>query len=224
MILLVLTDLAMLGSSRLGVYVRLVALQGVLVGVLPLLVGHGGIGMETLGVVALTIGVKSVLFPWLMSRIMRGFEARREKEPYVGYTASLFLGMIALGVALWLSRNLPSAGSGSHPHMMPAALFSIFAGLVLIVSRRKAVTQALGYLVMENGIYVVGMVLVPDSPLLVELGVLLDVVVGVFLMGILIFHIHREFDHIDTDQMAALSDWKPAPATAAPPSPEEAHS
>ncbi len=209
MILLVLTDLAMLGSSRLGVYVRLAALQGVLVGVLPLLVGHD-IGWETAGVAVTTIGVKSVLFPWLMSRIMRGFEARREKEPYVGYTASLFLSVIALGVALWVSRHLPSSGSGVHPHMMPAALFSMFAGLVLIVTRRKAVTQALGYLVMENGIYVVGMVLVPDSPLLVELGVLLDVLVGVFLMGIIIFHIHREFDHIETDQLSALSDWKPA--------------
>lgn len=209
MILLVLTDLAMLGSSRLGVYVRLAALQGVLVGVLPLLVGHG-IGWETAGVVVTTIGVKSVLFPWLMSRIMRGFEARREKEPYVGYTASLFLGVIALGIALWVSRHLPSSGSGVHPRMMPAALFSMFAGLVLIVSRRKAVTQALGYLVMENGIYVAGMALVPDSPLLVELGVLLDVVVGVFLMGIIIFHIHREFDHIETDQLSALSDWKTA--------------
>jgi hydrogenase-4 component E len=78
------------------------------------------------------------------------------------------------------------------------------------------VTQALGYLVMENGIYVAGMVLVPDSPLLVELGVLLDVVVGVFLMGIVIFHIHREFDHIDTDQLATLRDWRPERATPAP--------
>jgi len=214
MILLVLTDLAMLGSSRLGVYVRLAALQGVLVGVLPLLVGPGRIGLETAFVVFTTIAVKSVLFPWLMSRIMRGFEARREKEPYVGYTASLFLGVVALGVALWVSRHLPTEETGVHPYMMPAALFSIFAGLVLIVSRRKAVTQVLGYLVMENGIYVAGIVLVPDSPLFVELGVLLDLVVGVFLMGIMIFHIHREFDHIDTDQLATLSDWKPAPAPA----------
>jgi hydrogenase-4 component E len=207
LIALVLTDLWLLGSSRVGVYVRAAALQGALVGVLPLLLAGGaGSLLERLGLAAATIGVKSVLFPWLMARILRDYQARRELQPYVGYSASLALGIAALGAALWLSRKLPAVPA--HPLLMPAALFSIFTGLILIVTRRKAVTQALGYLVMENGIYAAGLALVPDSPLLTELGVLLDLFVGVFLMGIMIFHIQREFDHIETDQLDALKDWE----------------
>ena len=211
-ILLVLTDLWLLGSSRLNVYVRLAAVQGVLVGVLPLLVGHRGVTVDAACVATGTIAVKSVLFPWLMARILRDYQFRREAQPFVGYSASLGLGIVALGAALWISRRLPAIGPGTHPLMMPAAFFCMFAGLILIITRRKAVTQALGYLVMENGIYVAGMVLVPDAPFLVELGVLLDVFVGVFLMGIMIFHIQREFDHIETDQMVALQDVRGGPA------------
>jgi len=71
------------------------------------------------------------------------------------------------------------------------------------------VSQVLGFLVMENGIYVFGVGVVKEISLLVELGVLLDVFVAVFVMGITIFHISREFDHIDTDRLSTLKDWKP---------------
>lgn len=209
-VLLLLTDLGLLGSSRLGVYIRLAAAQGVLVGVLPLLARHEP-AFQTVAVAAGAIAVKSVLFPWLMARIMRGFSERRERQPYLGYSASLALGVVALGASLWISRRLPVSGPAGHPFLMPAALFSMFAGLILLVTRRQAVTQVLGYLVMENGIYVAGMVLVPESTFLVELGVLLDLFVGVFLMGIMIFHIQREFDHIDTGELAALKDWRGTP-------------
>jgi hydrogenase-4 component E len=67
----------------------------------------------------------------------------------------------------------------------------------------------LGYLVMENGIYLFGVSLVPEQPMTVELGVLLDVFVGVFIMGIMIFHINREFDHIDVGRLSTLKDSEP---------------
>ena len=86
------------------------------------------------------------------------------------------------------------------------ALFTIATGLAIIVSRRKAVTQVVGYLAMENGIYVFGAAFAIREPLLVEMGVLLDVFVAVFVMGIMIHHIGREFDHIDTDRLSVLKD------------------
>jgi len=85
-------------------------------------------------------------------------------------------------------------------------LHAIFVGLLLIVSRRKAVTQVLGYLALENGIFVFGVGLARQATLLVEMGILLDVFVAVFVMGIAIFHISREFDHIDTDQLSLLKE------------------
>ena len=100
---------------------------------------------------------------------------------------------------------MPASAAGHAPCWCPAALFTILVGLFLIVSRRKALNQVLGYLVLENGIYAFGVAPGAASvPLLVELGVLLDVFVAVFVMGIAIYHINREFDHIDADQLDRL--------------------
>lgn len=90
--------------------------------------------------------------------------------------------------------------------LIPGAMFTILTGLFIVVSRRKALTQVLGYLVLENGVYVFGSSLAVEEPLLVEMGILLDVLVAVFVMGIVIFQINREFDHIDTDKLSVLKD------------------
>ena len=100
-----------------------------------------------------------------------------------------------------------AVAGGAHSSVLVAvALFSILVGLFLIVARKKAISQVLGFLVMENGIYTFGVALVRESPLLVELGVMLDVFVAVFVMGIAMFHISREFDHIDTHELTTLKD------------------
>ena len=145
-------------------------------------------------------------FPWLLARVLRDADVHREVEPIVGYTASLLIGTLTLALSLWLSPRLPLPTKPIASLLVPVALFTMLAGLFLIVSRRKALTQVLGYLVLENGIYAFGVGLVQGTPLLVELGVLLDVFVAVFVMGIAIFHINREFDHIDTDRLAVLRD------------------
>ncbi len=88
--------------------------------------------------------------------------------------------------------------------VIPVAFFTIMSGLFLIISRKKALTQVLGYLVMENGIYVFGTSIAAKQPLVVELGILLDVFVAVFVMDIAIFHISREFEHTDVDKLDKL--------------------
>jgi hydrogenase-4 component E len=90
--------------------------------------------------------------------------------------------------------------------VLPAALSTILIGLLIITTRRKALNQVIGYLVLENGIYIFGVSMALEEPFVVELGVLLDVFVAVFVMGIAIFHISREFDHIDVDQLTTLKD------------------
>jgi hydrogenase-4 component E len=94
----------------------------------------------------------------------------------------------------------------ASPLVLPLALATILIGLFLIVSRRKAIMQVVGYLVLENGVFIFGVALAQEEPFLVEMGVLLDVFVAVFIMGIMIFHISREFDHIDVDQLTSLKD------------------
>ena len=79
-------------------------------------------------------------------------------------------------------------------------------GFLVLVSRRQAVTQVVGYLMLENGVFIFGQTLVEEIPFAVELGILLDLLVGVFVMGIAIYHISREFEHIDTELLSSLKD------------------
>lgn len=212
LILVLLTNLKLLASSRLGASIRTVAAQGILLGFLPFL-AHAD--AEPIRVALLAVGsmvLKGGVFPWLLFRALREAGVNREVEPYVGYVTSLLLGTLALGASFWLGARLPLTGAGAgslagaSDLLVPVAFFSIFAGLFLIVSRKRAVSQVLGFLVMENGIFTFGVGVMSETSLLVEAGVLLDVFVAVFVMGITIYHINREFDHIDTDRLSTLKD------------------
>jgi hydrogenase-4 component E len=115
-------------------------------------------------------------------------------------------GVALLGVCFLIARPLHLPEKVQAGILIPVAMFTVIIGLFIIVSRKKAITQVLGYLAMENGIYAFGAAFALQEPLVVEMGVLLDVFVGVFVMGIAIYHISREFDHIDTDRLSALKD------------------
>lgn len=205
-VLLILTNLKLIASSRISACIRGVAFQGILFGIMPLLVGTDHWTLRACGLSGITILLKGMIFPWLLLRALQAGNIRREMEPFIGYTPSLLVGAALLAVAMWLGRQLPLPVPAASPLMAPLAMFNIVIGLFVIVSRRNALTQVLGYLVMENGIYAFGLAFALKEPLLVELGVLLDAFMAVFVMGITIFHISREFHHMDTDRLSVLRD------------------
>jgi hydrogenase-4 component E len=90
--------------------------------------------------------------------------------------------------------------------LVPVALSTVVIGLLVLTTRSKAITQVVGYLILENGIFVFGLSQVERVPFLVEAGVLLDIFVGVFIMGIVVFHINREFDSLDSARLTELRD------------------
>jgi hydrogenase-4 component E len=155
-------------------------------------------------VVLVTVGLKGVVFPRLMLGALRDADVRREKRPAVGYTMSMLVGFVALAGAAWLSSRLPAFPASPSTLAAPVSFFMIFVGLFIIVSRNHAVNQIVGYLVLENGIYVFGVVVLHELPLLVELGVLLDAFAAVFVMGVAVYHINSEFDHLEVDQLDML--------------------
>ena len=208
LIFLVLTNLILLGSSRLRNAIRLMAAQGVALGLLPLLL-HGALSWPGVLLGLGSVGIKGLLFPFMLNRALRETRARREIEPFVGPVLSLLIGVGVLTLAFGFGSRLPLPWAAPSALLVPGGLFTMWTGLFLIMARRKALTQVLGYIVMENGIFVLGMVVVEAMPLLVELGVLLDIFVAVFVMGIIVFHIQREFDHIDVSQLDALREETP---------------
>ena len=204
LVFLVLTTFKLLASSRLGACVHAVAAQGVALGLLTLATHRDALSLHIVALACGSIALKGFAFPWLLFRALREANVRREVEPYVGYTLSILSGLFALGVSWWLSSRLTLPTESFSTLALPTALFTMLAGLFVVVARRTAVMQVLGFLVLENGIYSFGVWQVGVMPFLVELGVLLDLFVAVFVMGITIYHINRDFEHIDADRLDSL--------------------
>jgi len=204
LLLVVLTDFWVLGTSRLSSAIRTTAIQGALLAALPVaLYPHLSVHIVTLALG--TFAVKAVVLPRLLVRAIREASVRREVEPLIGFNTSLALGAAAVALAFGMAPRLPLPGLHSEM-LVPVALSTVMIGLILLTTRGKAITQVIGYLVVENGIFVFGLSQAQRVPFLVEVGVLLDVFAGVFVMGIVLFQINREFQSLDADQLSELRD------------------
>jgi hydrogenase-4 component E len=204
-VLLILTGFVFLGSGRMQFSIRTLAVQGILLGLMPLLKDWPPTSARVVALACASLFIKGVILPYFLTRAMRKSRIFHEEKPFVGFAPSMLIGIICLGGAFWLTSRLPFLANVQPQMAVAVSLFNVFVGLFVIISRRTALMQVLGYLVLENGVYVFGVALAVDVPLLVELGVLLDVFVAVFVMGIMIFHIRQSFDHIDTDQLSSLA-------------------
>jgi hydrogenase-4 component E len=202
--LALLTCFALLGTSRIGACIRWLSVQGILISVLPVVFHDDGLALRLVLLAGANIALKGVFFPLVLLHLRARTNYHREVEPFVGFVASILFGVAALAISLGLARELHPALGHAPFVMLEAAIFLVAIGLFLIVSRRNALMQVLGYLVIENGIFVFAVITVVETPLLVELGILLDAFVAVFVMGIAVFHITREFGTADVDQLTTL--------------------
>jgi len=205
LVAVLLLNFMLLTTSRLRALINVSALQGAVLGVLAV-IAHGSLEPRPalLGVAA--AGIKGILIPGMLHRAIRDAAIRREIEPLVGYVTSLLLGALATGGALAFASSLPLAAEHAGSLLVPGSLATVMTGFILLTTRRKAITQVTGYLVLENGIFIMGLTLHDAMPLLVELGVLLDLLVGIFVIGIVINHIHREFSSLDVTRLDALRE------------------
>ncbi len=194
-----------LGTSRLRSIVSASALQGVALGVLALLV-HQHLSWDAVLVAIGAAAIKGLLIPGMLLKAMRDSSMKREVEPLIGYVASLMLGAVATGVSLVFAQTLPLAPEHQGSLLIPSALSTVLAGFIVLTTRRKAITQVVGYLMLENGIYIMGLTLLQAIPFLIEVGVLLDLFVAIFVMGIIINKISREFSSMDTARLSALKE------------------
>jgi len=204
LILVMLINLVMLGTSRLIFSIRAVAVQGVILGILPGLIhpfsGH---------LAAITVGIiltKGIIIPYLISDAIRKAQIRREVEPFIGYVPTLLIGAVFTAVSFAFADKLPLAPEHQDLLFVPAAIATLLTGFLILTTRRKAISMVIGYLVLENGIFVFGLLLTEAMPVMIEAGALLDLLVGIFVMGIVINHISREFSSIDTSRLRTLKE------------------
>lgn len=203
-ILVVLTNMRLLATSRIETLITWVSIQGVVLGLFALQARWAHMSLDVLVVGLTAIVLKGVVFPWLLRPVANVVHAGREEEPYVGYIASTLFGLVTLIVSLWLGTRLRIPGGDMSRLVVPATLFSVFCGQFLIISRKKALSQVVGFLVMENGAFMLGVGTLYYAPFLVEIGVLLDMFVAVLIWTVIIRYLNRAFHHIDTHELDHL--------------------
>lgn len=198
-------NLFALGTSRILALIRIVAFQGAVLAILPLLV-HQHLNAAAAVVVLLTIALKGFAIPAIMIRALRDAQIKREIEPLVGFLPSIILGALGTAFSLLFAGQLPLAAQHSGSLLVPTSIATVLTGFILLTTRYKALTQVVGYLVLENGIFVFGMLLIEAMPLVVEMGVLLDLFVGIFVICIITNHINRAFSSMDTRRLVTLKE------------------
>jgi hydrogenase-4 component E len=207
---LIVVALYMVATSRLGACIRASALQGAILTLLPLALDWtDGLQFLSVHVAVLVLGalsIKTIIIPRLLLRSMHAAGVRREAEPMASLHASILAAALLVGLAFWLAREMVLPFPVATRLLVPAAIANVLLGFLLVVVRRQAITQVVGYLVLENGVFVFGLGLAGQQPVVVELSLLLDVLVGVFVMGIAINQISQTFDHIDTGALASLRE------------------
>jgi hydrogenase-4 component E len=194
-----------LGVSRIRGVINAVAFQGILLGIFPLFV-HPEIGFRGILLMIVTVGVKGFVIPAFLIHAMREANIQHEVRPVVNYMSSLLLGAVGTGLAMIFSYTLPLAEEHTGLLLVPAALATVWTGFLMLTTRQKAIMQVLGYLLLENGIFLFGLLLLEAMPFLVEVGALLDLFTGVFVMAIIIHHISREFASMSTEHLTELKE------------------
>lgn len=220
LVLVLLLNFLCLSTGRLRPFVFAVAVQGVLLGLIYPLAHQGGHGDEaspdaierwaalarTLALAGVMILVKGLIIPQLLFKAMHRADVRPQVESIVGFVPSLLAGAVGTALALVFARTLPLAEEHKGNWAVGASLATVLTGFVLLTTRRQALAQILGYLVLENGIFIFGLLLIQAMPILVEVGVLLDLFVGVFVMGIILHHVSRQFPSASSEHLTALRE------------------
>jgi hydrogenase-4 component E len=187
--------------------VRLLAWQGLALAVVPFAEGvHRGDGV----LVAVGVGVvvlRGVLLPWLLHRALGAEPVEgRESTPLLNTTASLLTSGALTVLAFAVSRPLVALDASAATRAVPAALAVVLIAVFVMVSRRRAISQAVGFLMLDNGIAATAFLLTAGVPLIVELGASLDVLFAVVVLGVLTGRLHRAFGGTDLDQLRELHD------------------
>jgi len=203
--LVLLSVLFSFGSSRLPALIKVLAFQGVVVSLVPLFIGHDMSGWGILFTLV-TMTIRGIIIPFCIYLAIKKVAIHREVEPIIGYHASLLAGLGLIVAATYVSHKFDIASISTSTLLLPASITLLVAGMFLLMARRNAIAMVLGYIMMENGIYLVGTTFSVRARHIVEFGILLDVLAGVMIMAVILQNIKQKFDDVDTALLRTLKE------------------
>jgi len=199
--LLLLTSFAMLAQRRLSALVDLLALQGALLAAATV-VAAWSTGQAHLYLSALlTVALKVIVLPMILRRLVRRLDLQWDRETLVNTPTTMLVGIVLVIVAFNLALPISVLSGSILRGALGIALASVLLAFLMMITRRKAVSQVVGFLAMENGLFFAATSVTYGMPMVVELGIALDVLVGTFIFGIFFFRIRETFDSLDTHRL-----------------------
>jgi hydrogenase-4 component E len=204
--LVLLTAFGMLVQRRMYGLIHLFAWQGLFLSISTAVVGFVA-GKHHLYISSvLTLSLKVVLLPYILHVLIHRLRIQKEVETVVNVPMTMLIGIALVIFSYHLTAPVRELSTLVTRSTLAVALATVMIGLLMMITRRHAVTQIIGFLAMENGLFFAATSATYGMPLVVELGVALDVLIAAFIFGIFFFHIHTTFDSLDVEQMARLKE------------------
>jgi hydrogenase-4 component E len=204
--LLLLTSFAMLSQRRILSLVNLYALQGGVLSVATAAVAYTS-GQDHLYIsAALSFVLKMLLLPWILHRLIAKLNVRWDTEPLLNIPTTMLIGILLVVFSFALSQPIAQLSTSIARSTLGIALAVVMLSFLMMITRRKAISQVIGFLAMENGLFFAAMSATHGMPMVVELGVALDVLVGTLILGVFFFQIREQFDSLDLQHLEKLKE------------------
>jgi hydrogenase-4 component E len=207
--LLLLLSFAMLAQRRIVNLVNLLAIQGSLLLAATLLLAWRTGQHHLYLSAALTLGLKVILLPWLMHRLIRRLQVYWDTEPLLNIPGTMLIGVVVVVFSFGLAQPISAVASTATRSSIGIAVAVVLLSFLTMITRRKAMSQVVGFLSMENGLFFGAMSATYGMPMIVELGVALDVLVAMLVLGVFFFQIREQFDSLDLHHLESLRERPP---------------
>jgi hydrogenase-4 component E len=194
----------MVGQKALFTAIRLYGAQSLLLSIVAATIAVSEARHELFVTAAMTVTLKAILIPWFLMRMVDRIGIHREIEPFLNVPASLLICLGLTVVGYRVSTGFQEGARGVSHHLIGVALSILLIGLFLMVTRRKAITQILALLTVENAVFLVAVGVTSGMPLIVELGISFDVILAVLILGILVHRIVDRFESMDVSRLSKL--------------------
>lgn len=195
-----------IASSRMTRLSQIFSIHSLLLAILAFIVAVYTGNNDILIICVLTFMLKVIAIPKFLNYTMDKINMEREVEPLIGIPGSLLLSTMLVLVAYLITEPMLDALSTLGRNCLAISLSIVFIGLLMMITRRKALTESIGLLLMENGLFMGAITISYGMPLIVEFGVFFDVIIAVVIIGIFAYRINRTFNSIDTSFLRRLKE------------------
>lgn len=204
--LILMLSFAMISQRRIVSLINLFAMQGAALVAASILLAYATDQPHLYVSAGLTLLLKVILIPWMLHRMIRRLNVRWDVETLINIPTTMLVGIVlvifSFSLALPISRLSSSLAGGS----LGIALACVLLAFMMMITRSKAVPQVIGFLSMENGLVFAATTVTSGMPMIVEIGIALDVLVGVLILGVFLFQIREKFDSLDIRNLESLKE------------------